>query len=189
MNRELHRLRGLIDSRRDFDYEERASLARSAQALVHEAAAISRRHPRDPAAQEIHGSAAAIFRSAIERAYPPGFWDDYRRLKGGHPEAPEAVVRFLEADPWFFRSGYIKADLIRFLRRLEFPQDLATRLRRVVLAVVDRGDRREFRRYCRLARSVDAPDLREGLALRLGHDDPAVRRRARWVLDALEKTG
>ena len=61
----------------------------------------------------------------------------------------------------------------------------AARLRRVVLAAVDRPDRREFRRYTRLARKVDAPELRQALEERLGAADPGIRRRARWVLEAL----
>ena len=59
----------------------------------------------------------------------------------------------------------------------------------VVLAAVDKCDRREFRSYCRLARTVDSPDLRQVLSDRLGDPDCGVRRRARWVLNALERSG
>ena len=77
----------------------------------------------------------------------------------------------------------------------------------VVLNMVDRRDGREFRTYCRLAHKVDSPELREQLGYRLTRawpsagsltdDLPAlmlaaqrdrdIRRRARWVLEALEQ--
>ena len=130
-----------------------------------------------------------MFRTAIARAYAPAFWEEYEHLKEGKPSSILTAVKFLEADPWFVGSGYTKAELIRRITRIELSQATAERLRQVVLAAVDHHDRREFRQYCRLARKVDSPELREKLSLRLGHDDPAVRRRARWVLDACEKAG
>jgi hypothetical protein len=189
LDRELRQLKAKVDVNPVFDYVERAEIARRARAIVHEAALISRSNPRDAGAQQIHYLAVELFRSAVARACPPAFRADYQNLKEGNPASLETAVRFLEADPWFDRSGYIKADLIRHISRIEIPQAIAERLRRVVLATVDRRDRREFRQYCRLARKVDLPELREELSLRLQQDDPAVRRRERWVLDALEKPG
>ncbi len=98
------------------------------------------------------------------------------------------AIEFLNADPWFFRSGYVKAKLIRMLTRLPLTTEQLDRLRSVVLNVVDRRGGQEFRAYCRLARRVDAPDLRANLQLRLSHSDKGVRRRAGWVLDALGGT-
>ena len=51
--------------------------------------------------------------------------------------------------------------------------------------MVDRRNGREFRAYKQLACKVDAPELRAQLDHRLAHTDPAVRQRARWVLEAL----
>ena len=51
--------------------------------------------------------------------------------------------------------------------------------------MVDNRDERDFREYCRLARKLDAPELREQLTQRVGQGDLDVRRRARWVLEAL----
>jgi hypothetical protein len=35
----------------------------------------------------------------------------------GLTEAIEIAIQFLEVDPYFFRSGYIKTDLLRRLKR------------------------------------------------------------------------
>lgn len=74
----------------------------------------------------------------------------------------EAAVAFLEANPWFFRSGYVKANLIRWLicASVGLAPEQVERLARVVVGAVDARDRREFRRYCRLARKVASPELR-----------------------------
>jgi hypothetical protein len=189
LDREVRTLKMLTDANPDFDYVERAEIARRARAIVHEASAFSRAHPRDLGGREVHNTAVELFRSAMARAYPPAFWEDYEDLKEGHSASLATAAKFLEADPWFHGSGYTKAELIRYISRLDIPEDFAERLRRVVLATVDRRDRREFRQYCRLARKLDSPELREKLALRLHHDDPAVRRRAPWALDACEKPG
>ena len=107
----------------------------------------------------------------------------YLRKLGG----VEGAIRYLEKDEWTFGSGYAKADLIRLLRKLDLKPAQAERLRRVVLAVVDGRDRREFRHYCRLACKLDSPRLREELTRRLEDENEAVRRHARWTLEYLYK--
>lgn len=184
LERELDNLKSQLEAKSGFRYAERAEIARRAQALVHEAAALLRGNPRDTMVREIHRSAVEAFRTAVDRAYPAGFWEDVERLRRGELSGLAAGVAFLEADPWFDGSGYTKANLIRYITRIDLPHDIAERLRRVVLAAVDHRDRREFRLYCRLARKVDSVELRELLGPRLQHSDPAIRRRARWVLEA-----
>lgn len=115
------------------------------------------------------------------------FWRDIVLLRGGDSACLETAVAFLEADPWFHGSGYAKEDIIPAINRLDLSPQLAARLQSVILNMVDRRHGREFRAYCRLAHKVDAPELREQLTRRLTHDDPNVRRRARWVLEALER--
>jgi hypothetical protein len=107
----------------------------------------------------------------------------YLRKLGG----AEGMIEFLEKDKWTFGSGYAKADLIRLLRKLDLKPAQAERLRRVVLAVVDGRDRREFRHYCRLACKLDSRRLREELMRRLEDENEVVRRHARWVLEYLSK--
>jgi hypothetical protein len=187
--RELVNLNRMMNSDEAFDYVRRAEIARKAQDFVHSASTISRGRPGDTNARQIHDLAVETFRKAVAAAYPAGFWRDYRHLKERNSSGLATAVKFLEADPWFFRSGYTKADLIRFIKHVELPQALAERLRHVVLAAIDTRDRREYRQYCRLARYVDSMELRDEISLRLEHDDPAVRRRARWAMNACEKPG
>jgi hypothetical protein len=104
-----------------------------------------------------------------------------------HHGGVDAVIEYLEKDEWKFGSGYAKADLIGLLRKLDLKPAQAERLRRVVLAVVEGRDRREFRHYCRLAGKVDSPQLRKDLTRRLEYENEMVRRHARWTLEYLSK--
>jgi hypothetical protein len=104
---------------------------------------------------------------------------------GTDPDARETLVRFLEADVYCDRSGYVKADVIRALTRIELDVRTTGRLRSVVLDIVDGVDRREFRSYVRLARRVDGDELRAPLRDRLGSGKSRTARHARWVLEGL----
>ena len=163
----------------------RYQAAEDARAVYDRAWRLHRRFPQDAEASNAYIEAQKHYWRLISAAYPPSFNQDLVRLEEGDPSGLESVVAFLEADPIFYGTGYLKEALSRLLRDVELPMIYVQRLQRVVLSIVDRRDGREFRAFCRLARKVDAPELREQLTRRLAHDDPNVRRRARWVLEAL----
>jgi hypothetical protein len=123
-----------------------------------------------------HESMAGLY-GPVERAID--------RLRTGDAAEIETLVRFLEADVYCHRSGYAKAEAIRFLTRVPLDPRVAARLRSVVLEVVDSFDRREFRSYIRLAKHVDDDGLRTGLRERSIGPRHHAARRARWVLEGL----
>jgi hypothetical protein len=172
--------------RPSFPYELRAREARDAHRAVHTTfAQLRRREDRNDPATVAWLTAIARFREAVEAAYPPGFWDDVARLEKGDVEALETAIQFLEADPYFDRSGYVKADLLRLIKRLPLTSEQAERLRAVVIDAVERRGGREFRAYCRLARRLDGPELREALSRQATSGDSDIRRRAGWMLHVL----
>lgn len=152
-----------MSRRRSFPYAERAARVRTAQA-----------------ADDV-----GMFWAAMGSALPPDFGDAYEQIKAGDPTGAERMIEFLEADPYFFRSGYLKADAAQYLKRVPLTPKQRARLRQVILARVADPDRREFRRYCHLAAAVADPDFRDRLAALAQSPAPGVRRRAGWVLDAL----
>jgi hypothetical protein len=105
------------------------------------------------------------------------------------PEGIETLVRFLEADIYCFRSGYVTVDAIQVLKRARLSGQLSARLRRVVLTAVDGHDRRELRAFGRLAAAVADDRLREELEARLISPEPRIARHARWMLEALASRG
>jgi hypothetical protein len=67
-------------------------------------------------------------------AFPGGITEGMRRLATPDPAAIESVVQFLEVDPFFFRSGYIKEDLLERLRQAPLDKNQKRRLQQVILA-------------------------------------------------------
>src|SRR5690349_20480022 len=135
-----------------FDYQAAVRRVEAAEARLRKARSfhpskLQRRRGKDGSAQVFE--AVAEWRRAIEEAYPPGFLDDYERLRRHDPAGAETAIRFLEADPWFFRSGYAKSKLLRYLGQIELDESQRRRLSNVMIAAVRGRDSREFRDYCR----------------------------------------
>jgi hypothetical protein len=171
---------------RDFGYSERARPVNEAQAEIHAAfkEVVNRNDDSDPRTQRwLH--AIEAFHAAYARVYP----QDLRLLEQGALAASDVdtsiILDFLEADPVFFRSGYMKETLLGELKRRTLDRREVERLQGIILSVIRKPDRREFRRYCRVATAVDDEDFREKHRDLEAADDADVRRRAAWVSDAL----
>ena len=63
----------------------------------------------------------------------------------------EFVVQFLELDPWFFRSGYLKQIFLTKIKRSNISETMKSRLRNVLMDAVNKRGAREYKYYCRLA--------------------------------------
>lgn len=174
-------------------WRQRGEAARLAHETVNRA---FREHVRE---RELDRYAALLadFREKTAAALPstdPAFMPG---LADGHVRFVEAAIAFLEADPWFFRSGYEKQNIIRHLKRAQLTAAQRERLARVVLAVIDghaggvpaNRDRVEFRHFGRLACGVWSDFLDEEVAQRMQSADPGIRRRATWVAEAAISAG
>lgn len=166
-------------------WRRRGDEARLAHEAVHRA---FRAHVRenDPARYE---ALLLDFRTKTAAALPTSDVAFLPGLVAGHVKFVDMAIAFLEADPWFFRSGYEKQVLIRHVKRARLSAVQRERLGRIVLAVVDGRDRIEFRHYCRLACGVWSDVLDEEIAKRMTSSDPGIRRRAVWVAEAAISAG
>lgn len=176
---------------RKFPYAERAERARDANRALN-AAAMARRRGADGRWDSDHPTmvewrrCVEVFWAAMRDAAPMELEEATRQVRRGDPVGAEQVIEFLEADPYYFGSGYLKANLLRWLGRVPLNASQMQRLRAVVLKVVALGWRREFRRYCTFAKRLDAPPFRHELARLTASRDVEVSKRARRVLNALE---
>jgi hypothetical protein len=127
---------------------------------------------------------------AYAHVYTPAFVEAMRRLRAHRPSGIDDALVFLEANPFCFHSGYDKQRIVTHLRHMPLTNDQQHHLRAGLLNAVREGAGVEFRDYCRTAVKVDTDRFRA--VLRKLRDetsqDPAVRGRAGWMLDALIRT-
>jgi hypothetical protein len=173
---------------RDFGYSKRGHEVNEAQTEVHAAfkEVANRNDSSDPRTRRWLNAIGA-FQAAYARVYP----DPLRQVDQGAKRASEIdtadMLDFLEADPVFDRSGYMKEKLLTELKRRKLDQHEVVRLQTIILSVVQKDDhRREFLRYCRAAANVDDQPFRTELRGLQQSDDPHIAQRANWVLAALD---
>ena len=96
-------------------------------------------------AQRAHWQAACEeFYARFDGLCFPGGAATLARVRSGDSDAVEAAVQFLLADPYHFRSGYLKERLWRWLAHLPLRASARNRLERAALAYLDRRICREF---------------------------------------------
>lgn len=137
-------------------------------------------------AQSRWQQASARFHNEYDSlAYPGGLDAGLARLRLLDAAAIASAIQFLEADPYFFRSGYVKAEILRRLKKAPLTKSQEQRLRNVVLARISGQDRRELRAYCRLAATLATPSFEADLAALAASADDRTARHAKWALAAL----
>jgi hypothetical protein len=80
-------------------------------------------------------------------------------IRRGEREFIEDAILFLEVDPWFMYSGYIKEGLLRALKAAPLTASDKSRLRAILMDVVSAKDRRELKYYWGLLRRVWTPEF------------------------------
>lgn len=120
-------------------------------------------------------------------AQVPEFADAVNRLRKTDHTAIEWALVYLEADPWHFRSGYLKGNLAQILRRFDLSPDQVGRLQEVIIQGIHSRRRVEqFREYTRLARRIETPSFRRRLTEIASQETGDVSWRASHVLSRCE---
>lgn len=116
----------------------------------------------------------------------PLWTDQFReRVRSGEREAIKDAILYLEVDPWYDGSGYLKERLISGLKHAPLNEHDKERIRVVILSVAHGRYRREFRDYCRLAAIVDSDSFREAVEQEVEHGKDCVK--FAYLLDYLRK--
>jgi len=154
---------------------------------VHE---LARRRSESPEVKAAWREAAQTFHANYDRlAFPGGLAREFERLRNGDTEAIELAIRYLEANPWYFRSGYHKAEILKFLKRYPLTQEQCARLRQVILDRVRGKPTREMRAYARIAPRVTNDQFEAEILAIKEKSNRYSARSAGWVLENLNRTG
>jgi hypothetical protein len=162
--------------------EAEAEHVRSLQAAVH---STYKARKASPAALEAWRQACDRFRryqspvvSRIERVHKEGLAHD-RSLR-------DFAITFLQVDPMYFRSGYVKAEVLHRLKSIRLDRDETARLAEVLVDAIRRRGQREFLAYCRLAAALRQPDVMAEAARLAASSDGRVASRARMMVRYLK---
>jgi hypothetical protein len=164
-------------------FDSNAEKIRELSSKIRETFVVRDKGPDERRAWE---EAAREFRERYDDlAFPQGLNHQRMRLKEQDPNAIEMAIQFLEADPWFHRSGYIKEEITRRLKRAPLSGKQISILNSGILSMVDREDRREFRSFCRLARAIQTPELIVDVSNRMVSPEEGISRRAKMMLEII----
>ena len=85
-------------------------------------------------------------------------------LSAGDIEAKESAIKFLEFDPYYYRSGYIKSKLLVRLKHIKLTASEIKRLQKVVCnAILSPLPKSEFKYYARSLKNIGTPEFRAKL--------------------------
>ncbi len=81
-------------------------------------------------------------------------------LSSGDADAKETAIKFLEFDPYYYRSGYMKSKLLVRLKHLKLTASEVRRLQKVVCnAILSPLPKIEFKDYSRLLKNIGTPEF------------------------------
>ena len=82
---------------------------------------------------EIPGSKfLAEYQELIDRMFPGGYTKTFEKIQAGEGSAVEFGLVFVEVQPYFFRSQYIRTKLIRMLKHARLSSLQTERLKQVL---------------------------------------------------------
>lgn len=140
-----------------------------------------------PAQRTQWQTACEEFHSRYEYLCFPGGGAMLARVRAGDTDAIEAAVQFLLADPYHFRSGYLKERLWRWLASQPLSASAHNRLERAALSYLERRVCREFRAMCKAMARIGRAQFwsrvaERALPLSAARDIDAAARRATLLL-------
>jgi hypothetical protein len=113
----------------------------------------------------------------------PGGAEGWRALLAGETTSADAALAFLSADPWFFRSGYMKSRIWQRLKRMGLNRHQEKALEEIALARLQAPARPDFWDMARCMRFRGTPRFWEAVAaLARAHAHDRGGTKAQWLL-------
>ena len=98
------------------------------QDFIRETAKLIREaHSEEPGSKFL-----AEYQKLVDRMFPGGYAKTFEKIQAGDGSAVEFGLVFVEVQPYFFRSQYIRTQLIRMLKHAQLSSLQTERLKRVL---------------------------------------------------------
>jgi len=121
-------------------------------------------------------------------AFPGGLERAFALLQRKDSSILPNTLAYLKADPYFYRSGYIKGALARHLKKFTLNKEQIKDLQASIIALLFKPRRAELKEYYRLALKISDNDFLIRLLELIEHsDDPGAVRRANNLVHLLQK--
>lgn len=117
------------------------------------------------------------------------FWRDEAlvQLEAGDPAMLDLAIAYVEVDPYYFRSGYLKKRLFRRLKRLTLPDVQKKRIQQGVLGALRTHQGSGWKDFCLLASAFSDPEFVCSVVPFVADSDSHVARRAQLLLKHVNK--
>lgn len=142
---------------------------------------------------EAYKNATRAFHEQGEKLIFPGGGKELTRvlkaLKAGDTSSLDLVITYLRANPYFFRSGYIKEELLQAIKKLPFTKKQIYKLQDTAINAISCVVlSREFTYWCRLAPFITDEEFYVKLQdIFERSDDAKIKKRAQRMLNALKQ--
>jgi hypothetical protein len=137
-----------------------------------------------------YGKYNSATREAMMDAWPPRFLTAYQSVHERESVDFDPLIDFVEADPIFFRSGYVKEDLLTLFKRRadDLSKKQVRRLQGIILAAANRWATREFPYYVKLARRLADPEFADQLRTLRNSEQCVFRSQIARCLEVVEES-
>jgi len=118
-------------------------------------------------------------------AFPGGLEQGLALLDKKDPNTIAIAITYLKADPYYFRSGYIKKKIAHLLKKADLTRQQVTQLQKILITLLT-SNYWFYMEYCRLARKIQDPQFQEKIQTIIAHSqDTREIRRAQKMLEVM----
>lgn len=155
------------------------------EALVKAVKEASQQRNQNPQAWQ---QAADAFKKSYDILAFPGGWEQAQQLlQKEDPAIIETAIVYLEADPYFHRSGYIKEEILHILKRISLSKEQIAQLQTLILTALQTSTDRVYKAYCKLANVIQDSAFQEKIRNSMNQtQDEKIRARTEYLLNILQ---
>ncbi len=136
-------------------------------------------------------AAAERFNTSYDRlAFPGGLNRGLTLLKKYDSDVIAQAIIYLQADPYFHRSGYIKEQILKILKKASFTKKQIIAMQELIISIIHKGliQDRTYKQYCTIASKITDDNFCTSIEnIVKTASDPRVKESAQLVLQSLLK--